>query len=47
MCYTGSLLGDECAVGWQHVKDGWISMRAKKTEIIVEIPMFAELKKSL
>jgi integrase len=47
LLYTGFRLGDACAVGKQHIKDGSITMRAEKTGIIIEIPLFAQLQHTL
>ena len=37
LLYTGFRLGDACVVGKQHLNDGWISMRAEKTGIEIEV----------
>jgi integrase len=47
LLYTGFRLGDACAVGKQHVKDGSIVMRVEKTGNIIEIPLFVPLQQTL
>lgn len=47
LLYTGFRLGDACAVGKQHVKDGSIAMRVEKTGNVIEIPLFAPLQETL
>ncbi|WP_065010838.1 hypothetical protein [Mesorhizobium loti] len=45
--YMGLRLSDLAIVGRQHVKDGWLSIRPKKTEkktgVVVELPILAPL----
>lgn len=45
--YTGFRLGDACTVGWQHVRDGWITLRAEKTGEVMEIPVLRPLAVTL
>lgn len=47
LAYTGLRLGDACAVGWQHVRDGWVSVRAEKTGELVEFPILPPLAETL
>jgi integrase len=47
LCYTGLRLGDACTVGWQHVKDGYVSLRAEKTRHLLEFPLLPPLLESL
>lgn len=43
LLYTGLRRGDAVALGRQHVKDGWITIRTEKTGAEVYIPVFDEL----
>ena len=45
--YTGLRRGDAAVVGWQHVKNGVISLQTEKTGIWVHIPILPELKATL
>lgn len=45
--YTGQRPGDVCAMTWNKVKNGWISVRQQKTGTAVEIEMHPELAKEL
>ena len=51
LLYTGMRLGDACKVGWQHVKDGWVTMRAEKTDktsgVILEVAVSPVLMETL
>lgn len=47
LAYTGLRLGDACAVGWQHVRDGYVSMRAEKTGQMIEFPLLPPLLETL
>lgn len=47
LLFTGFRLGDACAIGKQHVRDGWISMRAEKTGELLEIPVLPPLAATL
>lgn len=47
LAYTGLRLGDACAVGWQHERDGWVSMRAEKTTELLEFPILPPLLETL
>lgn len=51
LLYTGMRLGDACTVGWQHVKDGWVTMRAEKTDktsgVVLEVPVSEPLRETL
>jgi integrase len=47
LAYTGLRLGDACTVGWQHVRDGFVSMRAEKTGQIIEFPILPPLADTL
>lgn len=43
LAYTGLRLGDACTVGWQHVREGYVSMRAEKTGQQIEFPLLPPL----
>jgi len=43
--YTGQRKSDIVTMGRQHMRDGWISIRQKKTKMQVDIPVVAELQK--
>lgn len=45
--YTGLRRGDAAVVGWQHVKNGVISLQTEKTGIWVHIPILPELHATL
>jgi len=45
--YTGLRRGDAAVVGWQHVRNGVISLQTEKTGIWVHIPILPELKATL
>jgi integrase len=45
--YTGLRRGDAAVVGWQHVRNGVISLQTEKTGIWVHIPILPELKTTL
>lgn len=45
--YTGLRRGDAAVVGWQHVRNGIISLQTEKTGIWVHIPILPELKATL
>src|SRR5271170_2905059 len=45
--YTGLRRGDASVVGWQHVRNGVISIETEKTGIWVHIPILPELKATL
>jgi len=47
LLFTGFRLGDACRIGKQHVRDGWISMRAEKTGETLEIPVLPPLAETL
>ena len=47
LAYTGLRLGDACTIGWQHVKDDYVSLRAEKTGQLLEFPILPPLKESL
>ena len=47
IAYTGLRLGDACKIGWQHVKDGTVSLRAEKTGQLLEFPLLPPLIESL
>jgi integrase len=47
LAYTGLRLGDACVVGWQHVRDGWVSMKAEKTGETLEFPILPPLEETL
>jgi integrase len=45
--YTGLRRGDAATVGWQHVRNGVISIQTEKTGIWVHIPILPDLKATL
>jgi integrase len=45
--YTGLRRGDAAVVGWQHVRNGVISLQTEKAGIWVHIPILPELKATL
>lgn len=45
--YTGLRRGDAAVVGWQHVRNGVISLQTEKTGMWVHIPILPELKATL
>jgi integrase len=47
LAYTGLRLGDACTVGWQHVRDDFVSMRAEKTDQVIEFPVLPPLAETL
>lgn len=47
LAYTGLRLGDACSVGWQHVRDGWVNLKAEKTSEVVEFPVLPPLAETL
>jgi integrase len=47
LAYTGLRLGDACMVGWQHVRDGFVSMKAEKTGELLEFPVLPPLDETL
>lgn len=47
MLYTGVRVSDAALMGRQHVHDGWISFRAKKNSVVVEMPLAPELKAAI
>lgn len=47
LLYTGLRLGDACAVGRPHMKDGWITLRMEKTGQVVTFPVLQPLAATL
>ena len=44
MLYTSQRKSDAIRMGWQHVRDGMITVRQQKTGAVLQIPMHPELK---
>ena len=47
LLYTGQRRGDVIVMGWQHVKDGRIVLRQRKTGRAVSVPIHPELARAL
>ncbi len=47
MLYTGVRVSDAAKMGRQHVSKGWISFRATKNGVAVEMPVAPELQKAI
>ena len=45
--YTGLRRQDVCRVGWQHVKDGYLSFTAGKNSVPITLPVVDSLRRSL
>lgn len=47
LLFTGLRISDLTRIGRQHVKNGVLSIRTQKTGVVVEIPIFPELRASI
>lgn len=47
MLYTGVRVSDAAQMGRQHVTDGWLSFRAKKNRVVVDMPLAPELRRAI
>jgi integrase len=47
MLYTGVRVSDAAKMGRQHVSKGWISFRAKKNDMAIEVPVAPELQTAI
>lgn len=47
MLYTGLRRSDAITLGWQHIKDGYLTIRAQKNKASIQIPVLPPLAKSI
>jgi integrase len=47
MLYTGVRVSDASMMGRQHISKGWLSFRAKKNDVVVEMPVAPELQRAI